>query len=106
MSDIQPYQPRSLVPAGRTGRALNRVSNETSLSVAVIQAKTEIECTRVSGVSAVAATALNQTALLTQMEQSLAQSCPAASGRLAVIADLTAMTLADVVTTAARRIGN
>lgn len=103
MSEIQPYS--SLLPSARTGRTLNRISNNTTLATATVQAKAEIEAAKADAISAVAAKAMINISQISQMEQSLAQSVPHASGRLATIADLTAMALADVVTTAARRIG-
>jgi len=104
MTNIRPYKP--LLPAARTNRALSRISSETTLGISITQAKAELEAAKADGVASVAARAMSNVALLSQMEQSLAQTVPHASGRLAVIADLTAMALADVVTTAARRIGN
>lgn len=103
MSNIQPCQP--LLPAARTVRALARLSNDTSLSVASTQAKAEVEAAKIDGVASVAAKALQDVALLSQMEQSLAQAVPQASGRLATVADLAALSMADVVANAARRIG-
>lgn len=104
MSEIQPYN--SLLPSVRTSRTMARISSSTTTGIAMIHAKAELEAAKADGFSAVAAKALTNVALLSQMEQSLAQTVPHASGRLAVIADLTAMALADVVTTAARRIGH
>lgn len=102
MSGVQPYNP---LPAGRVSRALSRVSSDTTISTAVIQAKAEVEAAKVDGVSAVAAKALQDVALLSQIEQSLAQAVPHASGRLATVADLAAISIAGVVADAARRIG-
>ena len=101
-SSIQPYNP---ISAGRVSRALSRVSSDTTISTAVIQAKAEVEAAKVDGVSAVAAEAMQDVALLSQVEQSLAQAVPHASGRLATIADLAAISIAGVVADAARRIG-
>lgn len=103
MSNIQLYTP--LLPAGRTARQLARLSNDTSLSIAVTQAKAEVEAAKVDAVGAIAAKALQDVALLSQVEQSLAQAVPHASGRLATIADLAAISMASVVADAARRVG-
>lgn len=101
--DLQPYQP--LLPAARTTRTLTRLSNETTIAIAVTQAKAELESAKIDGVAAVAAKAMQDVALLSQVEQSLAQTVPHASGRLATIADLAALAIADVTASAARRIG-
>lgn len=103
MSQMQPYQP--LLPTTRTGRALTRISGETTVASALIQSKAELEATKLDGVAAVTGKALQDVALLSQMEQSLAQAVPHASGRLATIADLAAVSMAGVVADAARRIG-
>ncbi len=102
--DIQPYTP-NLLPTPRTNRALGRLSTETTIAIAFTQAKAEIEAAKVDGVSAVAAKALQDVALLSQMEQSLAQAVPHASGRLSTVADLAAIAIADLVANASRRIG-
>lgn len=103
MSNIQPF--RGLLPASRAGRSLNRLSDQTTIGVALIQAKAELEAGKVDGIATVSSKAMQDIALLSRMEQSLAQAVPHASGRLAVIADLTAMAMADVVSSAARKIG-
>jgi len=103
MSNIQPYRPQSTI--GRSGRALARLSTDTSIAVAVTEARAEVEAAKVDGIAAVGAKALHDVAMLSQIEQSLAQIVPHASGRLATIADLTALSLADVVANAGRRIG-
>jgi hypothetical protein len=103
MSNLQPYRPPAAVR--RTGRALVRLSNETSYAVSVTDARAEIEEAKVNGIAAVGIRAMQDVALLSQVEQSLAQTVPQASGRLATIADLAALSMADVVANAARRIG-
>ena len=103
MTQIQPYQ--SLLPVSRTGRALSRLSDETTLATSRVQTKAEIEASKVDGVAAVAGKALQDVPLLSQMEQSLAQAVPHASGRLATVADLAAVSMAGIVADAARRIG-
>ena len=103
MTSLQPYTP--LLPAGRTARTLSRLSTDTTISTAVIHAKAEVEAAKVDAFSAVAAKAMQDVALLSQMEQSLTQAVPHASGRLATVADLAALSIAGAVADAARRIG-
>jgi hypothetical protein len=103
MANVQPYQ--GLLPAARTVRAVSRLSHDTDLSVAISQAKAEVEAAKVAGVAAVAGKAMQDVALLSQIEQSLAQAVPHASGRLATVADLAALSIAEVVATAARSVG-
>ena len=102
MSDLQPYT--SLLPSMRSSRSLARLSDETTVAAAVVQAKADVEAAKLDGISAVAGKAMQNVALLSSVEQSLAQTVPHASGRLATIADLASLAMADVVATAARRI--
>jgi hypothetical protein len=103
MSNIQPYRPQSAI--GRSGRALARLSTDTSIAVAVTEARAEVEAAKVDGIAAVGAKALQDVAMISQIEQSLAQIVPHASGRLATVADLAALSMADVVANAGRRMG-
>ena len=103
MSTMEPYRPQPVL--GRSARALTRLSGATTLAIAVTEAKAEIEAAKIDGISAVAAKALHDVALLSQVEQGLAQAVPHASGRLATIADLASLSLAGAVTDAAHRIG-
>ena len=89
----------------RTARTLQRLGANTTVAVATTYAQAEIESARTYAISQVAGAAMQNVALLSQMEQSLAQAVPHASGRLAMIADMTAISLADSVAQAARRIG-
>ena len=104
MSSIQPYRPSAAM--NRTSRALQRLGHDTTLAVAAIESRADIEVARVSAIAAVAGRALMDVSLLSQMEQSLAQVVPHASGRLATIADLAALSMADVVASAAHRLNS
>lgn len=103
MSNIQPYAARS--PLNRTGRALQRLTDDTTLAVAVVESRIDIEIAKVDGITAVAGRAMQNVALLSQVEVALSQAVPHASGRLSTIADLAALSLADVVAGTARRLG-
>jgi len=96
---------QSLLPAARTNRELSRLSAGTTLAVAHIRAQAELEAAKVDGIAGVAGKALQDVALLSQMEQALATAVPHASGRLATVADLAAIAVAGVVADAAGRIG-
>lgn len=104
MSNLQPYG-GGLVPTARANRALAKLGIDTTVAAAATQAKAEVEAAKIDGISAVTATALQDVALLSQMEQSLATAVPHASGRLATVADLAAISVAGVVADAAHRIG-
>jgi hypothetical protein len=106
MSDIQLYRSSGLSPRDvrRAGQELARLDRQTDYSVAKIEAAAEVQARRADAIGAVAGRALQDVALLSQMEQQLAQTVPMASGRLAVIADSAALALADVVQDSAYRL--
>lgn len=104
MSALQPYQP-SYGAQRRVQRELTRVTTETGLSVAWLDARAEIESARASAIASVGHRAMQEVALLTKMERDLAEAVPAAVARLTTIGDLTSIALGDVVLQAARRIG-
>ncbi|MGL5827495.1 MAG: hypothetical protein ACRCYU_22225, partial [Nocardioides sp.] len=95
MSGLEKY--RESVPGLRVQRSLARLGYETTLVSARVFARAEVEAAKVDAVATVTAKALQDVAVLSRLEQSLAETVPHASGRLAVIADLAAVSLADVV---------
>lgn len=101
MANIREYG--GLVPVARATREMTRVHVETQVASAIIQARAEVEAARLDGIASITAKAMQDVALLSQMEQSLAQAVPHASGRLAIIADLASVSMAEVVASAARR---
>src|SRR5690349_13088423 len=102
MSNIERY--RGGVMPSRAARAIARIETTTSIEGAVINARAELEMVKLDNVAAVAGQAMRDVALVSQLEQSLAQSVPHASGRLAAIADMAALSMSDVVANSARRI--
>ena len=61
-TSLTPYT--QLLPAARTTRALVRLSNETSLSVTVTQAKAEVEAAKIDGVATIAAKAISMASVV------------------------------------------
>ena len=113
MSNIQPYSGSgNLLPSLSTGRLARQTSRElaqidarTAVGVARIEATAELQAVKVDAVAHVGRRAMQDVALLSQVETQLATAVPHASGRLATIADLTAVAMSDVVLETARRIG-
>jgi hypothetical protein len=114
MSDIQRYEATSsllpsLSPSSRlarhTNRELSQVDARTTIGIARIEAVAELQAVKVDAVAHVGRRAMQDVALLSQVEMQLATATPHASGRLATIADLTAVAMSDVVLETARRIG-
>jgi hypothetical protein len=69
-----------------------------------LEAETDLQAATVDALSYVSRRALQDVALLSQMEQQLATTVPMASGRLAAIADITAMGLSSVVADTAHKL--
>ena len=77
----------------RTGTSLVRVDGEVAVQEAVAE-----------GVASVGATAMRQIAMVSQLEVQLGQLVPAAVSRLQAIGDMTALAMADVVSSTACRL--
>jgi hypothetical protein len=104
MSQLQPYSPSTGVQL-RVQRQLTRLTTDTGLATAHLDARAEVEAVRASAVAAVGQRAMQEVALLTKLERDLSETVPAAVARLTTIGDLTSIALGDVVLQAARRIG-
>lgn len=113
MSTIQPHMSGEVLPAWppgsrlarQTGHALAQIEAGTTVGVARIEAAAELQAMKASAVAHVGRRGMQEIALLSQVETQLAQAVPHASGRLASIADLTAVAVSEVVLESARRIG-
>lgn len=113
MTNLQPYEgARSSLVAlggGRLARQANRelaqIDARTNVGVARIEAVAALQATKASAVAHVGRRAMQEVALVSQIETQLATAVPHASGRLAAIADMTAVAMTDVVMETARRIG-
>ncbi|PZS28280.1 MAG: hypothetical protein DLM58_17270 [Pseudonocardiales bacterium] len=89
----------------RTSRQLDQIDARTTVGIAQIESVAELQAVKVDAVAHVGRRAMQDVALLSQVEMQLATATPHASGRLATIADLTAVAMSDVVLETARRIG-
>ncbi len=85
-------------------RGLADLEDRAQIMSAHIETSAEVQARRADAIGAVAGRAMQDAALLSQMEQQLAQTVPMASGRLALIADSAALALAEVVHDAAYRL--
>ena len=102
MSMIEPYGGSSL--ARRRSRAVARVDAGNEVRLARLDAEAEVQAAPADAVTYVGRRAMQDVALLSQLEQQLALAVPMASGRLAAIADVAALALTDVVADTARRL--
>jgi hypothetical protein len=102
MSSIERYQRPEV---GRPGwRTLARLETTTAVRLTHLDHAAEIQAATVAAVSYVGRRAMQDVALLSQVEQQLATAVPLASGRLAAIADLTAVALSEVVADTATKL--
>lgn len=105
MSNIEPYQAR---PASRTSRQVRRdldiVGGRTGLGVARIEAQAELQALKVDAVTHVGRRAMQDVAMLSQLEQQLATLVPLATSRLQAVEDMTALGVADIVGDTVRRL--
>jgi hypothetical protein len=114
MSTVQPYdEPLTSITtlgsggrlARQTGRDLAHISARSTVCVARIEAAAELQAMKASAVSYVGRRAMQEIAVVSQIETQLATAVPHASGRVAAVADLTAIAMSGVVVDSARRIG-
>jgi hypothetical protein len=103
MSEVQVYRPFA-VDQRRVSRALERLTADTGLTIALIEDRADIEAAVIQGIGHVGITAMSEAAVVSDIEQILALAIPHASGRLATLADLTALEMGLAIQSSARRI--
>lgn len=102
MSSIQPYAPPA--PFSGQGRVLARIGQHAEVAVARTNAIAEIESAKLDALQQIAGRAMQGVALVSQLEQQLAQVVPLATSRLQAIGDMHALATAEVVAQAPRRL--
>ena len=99
MSDLQPYtvlhQPLER-DARRAGRAISRYQADSRVTIAVIDVLTDETIAKTDSTTAVTGQAMANVVRVAQAQQSLEQLAPAASGRLAMLADDHALGMAEL----------
>lgn len=105
MSNIERFQvPGMLSRTSQAGRSIARIEANGSVRLVQLEMTAEIQAATADAVTYVGRRALQDVALLSSIEQQLALSVPAASGRLAAIADMTALALSEVVADTASKL--
>ncbi len=99
MSNIIPL---STHPARATSRALAQLTKQTEIAVAHVASATAVETATLDGLEIVAGRAMQGVAMVSQLEQQLAQAVPLAASRLQAIGDMHALASANVVSSASR----
>jgi hypothetical protein len=93
MTSLDLYRDAALsrVDSRRVGRSLARLDGQTAFDLARIDQVTDLAQAKTDSVSQVGGHAMQRVAMLSQLEQQLAQTVPLANSRLQAIADLTTM---------------
>jgi hypothetical protein len=104
VSNLVPVWPTSARQSGSTGRALSRLDERTQFGLAEIEAQAELQAARTAAVGYVAKRAMQEVAMLSQMELQLATLVPLATGRLQAIGDMAALEAAEIVGDTVRRV--
>lgn len=99
MTSLDLYRDAALsrMDSRRAGRSLARMDGHTVLSLARIDQVTDLALAKTDSVAHVGGHAMQRVAMLSQLEQQLAQTVPLAASRLQGIADLTTMGVGEVV---------
>jgi hypothetical protein len=87
-----------------TGKALSRLDSQTDIGLASIEAKAELQVAKVMAVSYVGKRAMDEVAMVSQVEQQLSALVPLATSRVQAIGDMVALEAADIVADTARRV--
>lgn len=101
MSNIELCHGSSRGLSRHVGRTLVRIDGNNSIRRAEVVAEADLMSDKIEAIGQVTGRALQTIALVSQMEQKLALSVPSASGRLAAIADASAITMTGLVAGAA-----
>ncbi len=78
-------------------RDLSRLERRTAQAVSRLEAQAQVESTRVAAATFIGQRAMQAVTMVSQMEGQLAQLCPLATSRLQGIADMTALSIAQIV---------
>lgn len=106
MGELERYTNGATAPSGwsKAGRDLARIVTGTELAVVRVAAQATVENARLDAIDGVAARGLQGVAMVTQLEQQLAQAVPLAASRLQAIGDMHALATAQEITSFTRRL--
>ena len=109
MSNLIPVSGGGNMFDRREDRALARqiggLERSKSVGMARIEVQAEMEAAKVHAIGYVGQQAMQAVTMVSQLEGQLGQACPMAVTRLQGIADMTALSVAQVVADSARKIG-
>ncbi len=111
MNEIVPVNPGSgAAQLDRRGskslqRTLGSLDRSKAVGMARIEVQAELQAAKAHAIGFVGQQGMQAVAMLSQLEGQLGQACPMAVTRLQGIADMTAMSIAQVIADSTRRIG-
>jgi hypothetical protein len=105
MGQLERYTNAGTAPSGwsKAGRDLARIVTSTEVAVSRVASQASLENARLDAIDGVAARGLQGVAMVTQLEQQLAQAVPLAASRLQAIGDMHALTTAQEMASFTRR---
>jgi hypothetical protein len=88
----------SRVQSRQLGRSLARIEDDTAVQIARVEARADIDASKIDAVTVVAQRAMQGVAFVSQIEQQLGATVPIAVTRLQAIGDLATLAMGQVVT--------
>jgi hypothetical protein len=86
------------VQSRQLGRSLARIEDDTAVQIARVEARADIDASKIDAVTVVAQRAMQGVAFVSQIEQQLGQAVPIAVTRLHAVGDLATLAMGQVVT--------
>lgn len=86
------------------GRELARIDARTEIGIAQIESQAELQAARIMAVGYVGRRAMNEVAMISQLEQQLSEIVPASAPRLRAIGDMVALAAAEIVASTVWRV--
>ncbi len=107
MSTLTPYDQRPTIrrtEARQLARTLGSLEADVRLETTRIDAAADVQVCRAHAIGRVARSGMHEVALVSKVESCLATMVPLASGRLAAIGDMAALSIAEVVNDTERQV--
>lgn len=107
--ELVPARGLTEISQRRQSRAVTRqiggLESSKAVGLARVEVQAELEAAKVHAIGYVGQQAMQAVTMVSQLEQQLGSACPLAVTRLQGIADMTALSVAQVVADSTRKIG-
>ena len=107
MGYLAPYHQRPTIrraEARQLARALGSLEADVRLETAGVNAAADVQAAKARAIGYVARAGMHEVAIVSKVETCLATMVPLASGRLAAIGDMAALSIAEVVNDTPRQL--